>query len=165
VDRPAGRQRPLGRPFADQHVLGDVGPSRLTVPRPRNPQRTSGTQAGDQLPSERTSAFDIEGLVDRLVADPHGLIFGEVDLEPVGDLFGAPRAHPATIAAVRLVPSLPLRPERPDHLTVDGANDSGQPILMHPNVKPTIPVRTASQQRRTAAGVKPDPRPTRKAWP
>lgn len=54
----------LGGPFADQHVLGDVTPSLLPVPCPRHPQRTSGTQAGDQLPPQRTSAFDIERLVD-----------------------------------------------------------------------------------------------------
>jgi hypothetical protein len=36
----------------------------------------------------------------RLMADPHGLILGEVHLEPARDLLGAPPWHPAAITTM-----------------------------------------------------------------
>ena len=44
----------------------------------------------DQFTLERTTALDEQRLVDRLVADAHGLIIGEVDLQPVARSAQAP---------------------------------------------------------------------------
>ena len=102
----------LGGPFADHHLGGDVRPGLALGPGARDAQRPAGAQTGDQLALERAAALDVERLVDRLVADPHGLIIGEVDLEPVRDLLRAPRRHPAPVLAMRLVPALPRRRRR-----------------------------------------------------
>src|SRR3954465_8720234 len=72
-------------------------------------QRTSGSQAGDQLPLERATALDEQGLVDRLVADAHGLIIGEVDPQPMGNLLRAPGRRPPPILPVRLFSPPPPR--------------------------------------------------------
>ena len=44
----------------------------------RPAQRPAGAQARGQLPAQLAPALDVERLVDRLVADPHLLIVGEV---------------------------------------------------------------------------------------
>ncbi len=44
-------------------------------------QSAPGAKARHQLPFERTSAFDVERLVDRLVTDAHVRIIGEVNDE------------------------------------------------------------------------------------
>ena len=67
------------------------------VPRAGHPQRPAGAQARDQLTLERAAALDVQRLVDRLVADAHGLIIGEVDPEPVRDLLRAPRRRPSPV--------------------------------------------------------------------
>ena len=97
----------LGGPLAEDDVGGDV-PLRL-VPRPgsRLAQRPAGAQAGDQLTLERAAALDEQRLVDRLVADAHGLIIGEVDHQPVRDLLRAPGRRPTAGPPVRLVQPLP----------------------------------------------------------
>src|SRR6185437_5133698 len=97
----------LGGAFADQDLGGDVRPRLAPGARPRNTQRPPGAQTVDQLTLQRTAALDIERLVDRLVADPHGLIIGKIQLDPLGDLLRTPAPHPAPIAAMRLVPALP----------------------------------------------------------
>ena len=99
----------LGGAFADHHLAGDVAGGAVAGARPRDPQRPPGAQAGDQLALERSTALDIQGLVDRLVRDPHGLIIGEIDPQPVGDLLRAPRRRPPPVLTARLVPSLPRR--------------------------------------------------------
>jgi hypothetical protein len=53
----------------------------------------------DQLSLQSASALDVEGLVDGLVGDPHGLIIGEVDPQPVRDLLGTPRLAPAPVGS------------------------------------------------------------------
>ena len=76
----------FGGPFADQRLGRDVRPGLAPRPLPWGAQCTAGAQTPDQLALERAAALDVERLVDRLVADAHGLIIGEVDLEPVRDL-------------------------------------------------------------------------------
>ena len=66
-------------------------------------QCAARSQAGDEFTLERTTALDEQRLVDRLVADAHGLIIGEVDLQPVRDLLRAPRSRPPPVLAVGLV--------------------------------------------------------------
>src|SRR5262249_39563469 len=112
----------LGGTFADQHVFGDMRPCLLPVAHPRNPQRASGPHAGGHLSLERTPALDIEGLVDRLMADPHRIIIREVDFEPVGDLLRAPRRHPPPVASVWFVAPFPRRSGLTDRLPLSGAH-------------------------------------------
>ena len=78
----------LGGSFADQHLRRHVGPRLLAGSGARNAQRPAGAQAGRELSPKGAAALDEEGLVDRLVADPHGLIIGEINPEPLGDLLG-----------------------------------------------------------------------------
>ena len=105
----------LGRALADHHLGGDVAAGPLAGSGPRDPQRPPGAQTGDQLALERTAALHVERLVDRLMGDPHRLIIGEVDRQPVGDLLRAPRRRPPPILAARLVAALPRRHRRPEH--------------------------------------------------
>lgn len=89
----------LRRAVGDHHLLADVCP-RLG---PRDAQRPPAAQAADQLAFESTSAFNVEGLVDGPVRDTHGFVIREVDLQPVGNLFGRPAIDPLTVTAMRLV--------------------------------------------------------------
>lgn len=99
-------------------------------PRPRLSKRPPGAQAGDQLTLERTTALDEQRLVDRLVADAHGLILGEVGLQPVRDLFRAPCCRPPPVLPVRLVQPLPRRRLRSrDDRPVRPVNVPRQPLL------------------------------------
>ena len=109
------RSSTLGGPLADQHVVGDVVPGSASDSSSGVPQRTPGSQAGDQFTLQRAASIDIEGLVDGLVADPHGLIIGEVDRQTPRDLFGAPGLHPAPVTSMWLVLALPLRTLRAQH--------------------------------------------------
>ncbi len=54
-------------------------------------------------------ASHVKRLVDGLVADSHGLVLWEVDLQPVADLLRTPRRGPLPVLPVRLVPALPRR--------------------------------------------------------
>jgi hypothetical protein len=78
----------LGRALADHDLKGDELLATAAGAGSRDAQRPPGPQAGGQLPAQGTPALDVEGLVDRLVRDPHGFIIGEVDPEPVRDLLG-----------------------------------------------------------------------------
>ena len=104
-------------------------PRPLSGPGSGDPKRPSGAQACDQLAVERAAGLDVERLVDRLVADPHRLIIGELDREPVRDLLRAPRLHPSAITPMRLVPTLPFRTGRADTLAVVTADHAGQSVL------------------------------------
>src|SRR4051794_41269597 len=102
----------------------------LTRACARDAQRASGPQAGDQLALERAAALHVERLIDRLVRDPHPRIFGELELEPLGDLLRAPPGYPPAILAVRLVAPLPRRRGRPAHQRpARGHNRSREPLL------------------------------------
>lgn len=68
----------LGRPFADHHRRGDVSPCLLPRAGAWDAQRPSCPQACDELTAQRPTPLDVEGLVDRFVADPHRLIIGEI---------------------------------------------------------------------------------------
>src|SRR5699024_6466908 len=70
---------------------------------PRRAKGTPSAQTPDQLAFERATALDVQRLIDRLMADAHGLIIREVDPEPVRDLLRAPRQGPRPVLAVRLV--------------------------------------------------------------
>ncbi len=70
----------FGGALREDDIPGDMTLRLVLRPRSGNPQRTAGAQACNQLPLQRAPALDEQRLVDRLVADAHGLIIGEVDL-------------------------------------------------------------------------------------
>ncbi|MCW2871847.1 MAG: helicase family protein of unknown function [Streptomyces oryziradicis] len=59
-------------------------------------------RARGQLAAPRAAPLDVEGLINRLVGDPHGLVIGEVDPEPARGLLGTPRRCPAQVLAAGL---------------------------------------------------------------
>ena len=127
----------LGGALADHHLGRHMRPGLLPGSGPRHPQRPPGAQACDQLPLERAAALDVEGLVDRLVADPHGLIIGELDPQAVGDLLGAPALHPPPIPTVRLVAALP-RSTPPGRPRPVGCRDLTRQPLLHVLTQPLV---------------------------
>ena len=97
---PVARHRPVhdvGRPLGDHDLRGDERLAAAPRARPGHPQRAPGAQTGDELALERAAALDEQGLIDRLVRDPHGRILGEVELQPVRDLLRAPRRCPPPV--------------------------------------------------------------------
>jgi hypothetical protein len=126
------RHRPvgdLGRPLADQDLRADelLGPP--SGARPRHPQRPSGAQAGAQGTAQRAAALDVQGLVDGLVRGPHRLIMGEVDPQPVGDLFRAPRPGPAPVLAAAVPAPDPPHLRARHRRAVGRGDQAGKPVL------------------------------------
>ena len=103
----------LGGAFAEHQLGCDMGPGLVAGPGSRDPQGPPGAQACHELSLESAAAVDIEGLVDRFVADAHGLVIGELDPEPVRDLLRAPSSHPPAVRAIWLVSPFPLSRRRP----------------------------------------------------
>src|SRR5690606_30867851 len=89
-----GAVRSLDGTFGEHDISGDMPLRAVLRSSPWPAQRAAGPQAGDELAFERTTALDEQRLVDRLVADAHGLILREVDLQSVRDLLRAPRQRP-----------------------------------------------------------------------
>ena len=106
-----------------------MSPGLLSRSGAGNTKRPSCAKTGHQLPLERTTALDVEGLIDRLVADPHGLIIGEIDRQPPRDLLGAPSFDPAAVPTMRLVPPLPPRTLRPNSSAVRRLDQTRKPVL------------------------------------
>jgi hypothetical protein len=111
-----GPVRGLGGPLADH----DPGCHELLAAAacagPGDAKRPAGAQARCQLAPQRSAALDVQGLVDRLVGDPHGLIIGEVGPEPVRDLLRAPRRGPAPVGPAPVAPSDPPHVRAPAQL-------------------------------------------------
>ncbi len=103
----------LGGAFAEHQLGCGMGPGLVAGPGSRDPQGPPGAQACHELSLESAAALDIEGLVDRFVADAHGLVIGELDPEPVRDLLRAPSSHPPAVRAIWLVAPFPLSRRRP----------------------------------------------------
>jgi hypothetical protein len=80
----------LGGPLADHDLRAEEILALPAGTGARDAQRPAGAQARGQLALQPAAAPDIQGLVDRLVRDSHGLITGEVGAEPVRDLLRAP---------------------------------------------------------------------------
>ena len=116
-------------PLADHHLGCDVSPRGLAGPGPRHPQGAPAAQAGDQLALQRSAALHIEGLVDRFMGDPHGLIIGEIDPQTVRDLLWAPGLHPAAVATMRLVLAVPLRTLGAQHPAIGCPDPPRQAVL------------------------------------
>src|SRR3954467_5451848 len=80
----------LRRTLADHDVGRDEGLAPAARARPRRAQHSSGAQAGRQLVAQCAPALHEQRLVDRLMADAHGLIVRKVDRQAAGDLLRAP---------------------------------------------------------------------------
>jgi hypothetical protein len=63
------------------------------------------------------------------MADPHGLIIGEIDAQAARDLLRAPALHPSPVTAMRLVLAVPLRARRSRHPTIDRRHHTGKTLL------------------------------------
>src|SRR4051812_49922153 len=114
---PAAGPGPIGRldrTLADQDLGRDAGLAPFAAARPRHPQGPPGAQAGGQLAAQRPAALHVQRLVDSLVADPHGLILGEVEPQAAGDLLRAPRPGPPAGAPTPL-PAALSGPDPPPH--------------------------------------------------
>src|SRR5665648_976495 len=101
-----------GGPLADHHLGRNVAAGPPARARAGNAQCPPGAQAGDQLALVRAAALNVERLVDRLVADAHGVFIGELHLQPVRDLLRTPGARPSPGLAPRLVSPFPGRRHR-----------------------------------------------------
>ena len=81
-------------PLADEDVRRHEGLAAPPCALPGFAQRSSRAQAGGQLATKCTAARHVQCLVDRFVADAHGGVVGEVDQQPVRDLFWTPCSCP-----------------------------------------------------------------------
>lgn len=97
----------FGRPLGDDDIGGDVTLGFVLRSGPGFAQRAASPQRGDEFAFERSAPFDVKGLVDRFVTDPHALIIGEIDFDSLGDLFRTPCQRPRAVAPARLVPTPP----------------------------------------------------------
>ena len=86
----------------------------------------AGAQASGELAPQSAATLNIEGLLDGLVRNPHGLIIGVIDPEPARDLLGAPCPGPPPVLAASVASSDPsdiraghARPVRPDYLAYE----------------------------------------------
>jgi len=96
--------------LTDEYLIGDEALTPCESTRPRDTERTTGAEASSQFTPQSASTLDEQRLVDRLMRDPHGRIIGEIELEPVGNLLGAPRRRPTSILAP------PMPPADPPHI-------------------------------------------------
>jgi hypothetical protein len=129
---PVTRHCPVGNfcgPFTDEDLWGDELLASATCPSSRNAQRPPGSQARDEFTLQRAAPLDVERLVDGFVRDPHGLIIGEIEREPVRDLLGAPRPRPSTVRSPPVTsPDEPHVGAR-DQLAVGSSDLAGQALL------------------------------------
>ena len=133
-----GAVRGLRRTFGEYDIRGDMPLRPVPHSSSWSPECAACSQASDELTLERTPTLDEQRLIDRLVADAHGLIIREVDLQTARDLLRTPRGHPPPILPMRLVQPLPCRWFRPDDdpavRTADTAGETLLDVLTQPVV-------------------------------
>src|SRR5207253_2765808 len=93
------------------------------------PQRAPCPEARDELAPERAPALHVQGLVDRFVRDPHRVIIGEVDPEPVRDLLRTPRPRPAPVLTATMSAADEAHVRSGYRLTVGPGDGAGEPLL------------------------------------
>jgi hypothetical protein len=132
VPLPVPRHGPIfrfGRALADHDLGAD---ELLAAPAGTGSwyaQRPTGPQARDQLASQCPATLNVKRSVNGLMRDPHRVIMGEVDPEPVGDLLGAPRHCPAPVLAGTVAPAVPAHGGTGQPGTVRGRDHSCQSVL------------------------------------
>src|SRR5215218_652004 len=87
----------LGRTLADEDLGSDERLATSTASRAWHAQGPTRAQALGQLASQRTTALDVERLVDGLMADAHRPVAREVEPQAPGDLLRAPRPGPSPV--------------------------------------------------------------------
>ena len=112
----------LGGPRADHDVGAYKRLAATTAASPRRAQRPPGAQAGRQLAAQCPPPLDVQRLVDGLVRDPHRVIVGILDPEPMGDLLRAPRCRPMSVLAAAMTSTTPGARVWARH---------GRPVLSH----------------------------------
>ena len=112
----------LGGPLADHDVGAYTLLAATTAASPRRAQRPPGAQAGRQLAAQCPPPLDVQRLVNRLVRDPHRVIVGILDPEPMGDLLRAPRCRPMSVLAAAMTSTTPGAHVWARH---------GRPVLSH----------------------------------
>src|ERR1700689_2225960 len=107
----------LGRTLADEDLGGHERLAPPTRARSRHPQSSASSQALRQLALQRTSALNVERLVDRLVADAHRRVIRVIEPQPFGDLLWAPCQSPPSAPASPVPPALAPPPAGTTHPT------------------------------------------------
>lgn len=119
----------LGGPGADHHFLGDEAVAALIDASTWHPQRPARTQTRDELAFERAAALHVQSLVDRLMADPHRCIVGEIEPQPIRDLLRAPRLCPAPILSPSMAATDPAHRRTGNRRATRVRDHAGQPLL------------------------------------
>jgi hypothetical protein len=136
----------LGRPLADQDLRGEELLAPPAGPGSWAPQRPSGAQARAQLTAQRAAALDVQGLVDRLVRDPHRPIFREVDPQSARDLLRTPRLGPAPVLTAAVTPPDPANLRTWHRRAVGRGDQPGKPVL-HDSRSASLPASLATLGR------------------
>src|SRR5438046_2876009 len=134
----------LGRPLTDHHLGADELLAARLRARTRHSQRAPGAETGDELALERAPALHVEGLVDRLMRDPHRVILGEVDPEPIRDLLRTPRRCPAPVLTTA-VPTTSKAHFWAGHRLAVGPRDRADEPLLHVLAQRVIAEREGSR--------------------
>jgi hypothetical protein len=119
----------FGWPLTDEDLIADEALTPCASARPRDAERTTGAEASGEFTPQRSSTLDEQRLVDRLMRDPHGRIIGEIELEPVGNLLGAPGRRPASVLASSVTPTDPPHIGTCQERPVEFADRARQGIL------------------------------------
>ena len=133
----------LRRTLTDHDLGADERPAAAPGTRPGNSKRPPSPQTRDQCPSQCTAALHVERLVDGLVGDPHRIILGKIDSEPVSDLLRPPRTLPASLLAVPVPPTDPADIWSRHTGSVSGGDDAWR--------SDAVPVRSSMDIGRSAA--------------
>src|SRR5215217_1305311 len=124
--RPIGR---LSRTLADHDLRRDKTLAAPADACPRHPQHPSGSQAGREFATQRSFALDEESLIDRFVADAHGLIVRKVDRQAPGNLLRAPGSGPPPSLALAMPAALPGDGRTGNGSATWSDNDASQSLL------------------------------------
>ena len=119
----------VGQTLADHDFRADELLAATPRERPWNPKRPPSPQTSDQFPPQCTAALHVQRLVDGLVGDPHRIILGEIDPEPVSDLLRTPRARPASLLPPTVVPAGPAHIWARHARPVSGGDDACKSVL------------------------------------
>lgn len=94
-------------PLADHDGIRHKRFSATSDAFARHAQGTARTQARCQIPAQCATSLNIQGLIDRLVADAHGRVLRVIDPKPTSDLLRAPCGRPTPTLAMNGTTLLP----------------------------------------------------------
>ena len=121
------------RSFTDHDLRRDEGFAPPAATCPRHAQCPSRAKAGGQLTTECAAALYVERLIDRLMTDPHRLIFGPVprivDPKTVRDLLRTPGPGPSPVLPRPMPTTVPDDAWPLDHRSIRCRDPTRKPIL------------------------------------